>query len=128
MARPKSSSLTSAELRLMEVLWQAGPSTVGEVVQALQGQTELAYSTVLTTLRILEEKGYVRHEKEGRAFRYQATVGRSNAQSSALRNLLDSFFGGKPTLLVQNLLQDKALSPAEIKRLRELITQKETQR
>ena len=68
MARKTSPTLTEAELRLMNVLWTRGPSTVGDVVEALPAEVDLAYSTVLTTLRILEEKGYLRHAKEGRAF------------------------------------------------------------
>lgn len=125
MARPKSSSLTSAELRLMEVLWQKGPSTVADVADALPSQTGLAYSTVLTTLRILEEKGYLNHEKQGRAFVYSAAVERETAQRSALTQLLTRFFGGKPELLVQNLLDNEELSQAEIGRLKQLIAEQE---
>ena len=80
MARPKSSSLTSAELRLMDILWAKGQATVSEVVDALPPDADLAYSTVLTTLRILEEKGYLTHLKQGRAFVYAAAVERATAQ------------------------------------------------
>ncbi len=125
MARPKSSSLTSAELRLMDVLWLKGPSSVAEVADALPLETGLAYSTVLTTLRILEDKGYLKHEKQGRAFIYSAAVERETAQRSALTQLLTRFFGGKPELLVQNLLDNEELSEAEIHRLRELIAKQE---
>ena len=125
MARPKSSSLTSAELRLMDVLWLKGPSSVAEVADALPPEIGLAYSTVLTTLRILEDKGYLKHEKQGRAFIYSAAVERETAQRSALTQLLTRFFSGKPELLVQNLLDNEELSEAEIHRLRELIAKQE---
>lgn len=125
MARPKSISLTSAELRLMEVLWQKGSATVAEVADALPPETDLAYSTVLTTLRILEEKGYLTHEKQGRAFVYSTAVERSTAQRSALTQLLARFFGGNPELLVQNLLDNEELSNAEIRRLKKLIAKQD---
>ena len=125
MARPKSTSLTSAELRLMEVLWQNGSATVAEVADALPPETDLAYSTVLTTLRILEEKGYLTHEKQGRAFVYSAAVERSTAQRSALTQLLARFFGGNPELLVQNLLDNEQLSNAELRRLKKLIAKQD---
>lgn len=125
MSRPKSPSLTEAELRLMEILWRHAPATVQEVVDALPAQTGLAYSTVLTTLRILEEKGYVRHEKQGRAFVYEPLVERTTAQRSALKHLVSRFFSNRPDLLVQNLLEDEDLSAAEIRRLKKLISQED---
>lgn len=109
----------------MDVLWLKGPSSVAEVADALPPETGLAYSTVLTTLRILEDKGYLKHEKQGRAFIYSAAVERETAQRSALTQLLTRFFGGKPELLVQNLLDNEELSAAEIHRLRELIAKQE---
>lgn len=121
MARPKSPALTEAELRLMEILWQRNSGTVADVVAALPAETDLAYSTVLTTLRILEEKGYLCHEKEGRAFVYRPVVEKTTAQRSALKHILSRFFGNRPDLLVQNLLEDEDLSEAEIRRLRQMI-------
>ncbi len=111
----------------MEVLWQKGPATVAEVADGLPPETDLAYSTVLTTLRILEEKGYLTHEKQGRAFVYSAAVERSTAQRSALAQLLARFFGGNPELLVQNLLDNEELSNAEIRRLKKLIAKQNGQ-
>ena len=125
MARKKSSNLTEAEQRLMEVLWQQGPATVAEVTEALPRKLNLAYNTVLTTLRILEEKGYVRHSKskEGRAFIYRATVSREDASRSAVRHLLSRFFGNSRRALVLNLLEDEGLSEAELERIRTLIAE-----
>ena len=85
MARKQSPTLTDAELRRMKILWERGPSTVGGVVETLPEDEPLAYSTVLTTLRILEDKGYLRHEKQGRAFVYHPVVDRRAARRNALR-------------------------------------------
>ncbi len=121
MARKESPVLTEAELRLMEILWEHGPSTVHEVVDRLPADTPLAYSTVLTTLRILEDKGYLAHEKDGRAHIYSATVPKEQARKSALRHLLSRFFENSAEQLVHNLLKSEKLSGAEIRRLKKMI-------
>jgi len=123
VARKKSLNLTEAELRLMDIVWDKGPVTVGEVAAALPGEPPLAYNTVLTTLRVLEQKGYVRHIKarEGRAFIYRAVVGRKQASQNALRNLVRGFFSNSPELLVLNLLDDGDLSERERKKIRNLL-------
>jgi len=108
----------------MEVLWRKGPSTVSAVVEAVETETPLAYSTVLTTLRILENKGYVRHKKEGRAFVYRPVVPRRKAQESALKHLLRRFFEDSPELLMLNLLERKQITPEQLKRLRDRIEEK----
>ena len=121
MARKKSTNLTDAELRLMEVLWTKGKGTVTDVVEGVAGGAPLAYSTVLTTLRILENKGYLRHTKEGRAFVYRPIVGRGEARESALTHLLARFFSGSPELLMLNLMEKKKISAADLARLRKRI-------
>jgi predicted transcriptional regulator len=121
VARKKSPTLTEAELRLIEVLWERGPSTVNEVADAVSGSTPLAYSSVLTTLRILERKGYLRHVKEGRAFVYEPIIGRGEASRSALRHVLSRFFGNSPELLVLNMLEDEEIDHKELERLKSLI-------
>lgn len=125
MARNKSLNLTEAELRLMDVLWEKGPATVAEVSEALPKQLGLAYNTVLTTLRILEDKGYVRHSKskEGRAFIYKPVVSREAASRSAVRHLLGRFFGNSAEALVLNLLEDEDFSEAERKRIQNLLNE-----
>jgi predicted transcriptional regulator len=109
----------------MDVLWDKGTATVGEVAEALPPNLDLAYNTVLTTLRILEEKGYVRHTnaKEGRAFVYSASVGRDEAGRSAVRYLVSRFFRNSPELLVLNLLKDEELSAKELGRIRTLLAE-----
>src|SRR3954468_5338981 len=103
----------------MAVLWERGTATVSEVRARLRDK--LAYTTVLTVLRTLEEKGYAKHEDEGRAHRYAPTVGRNAAGASALRRLLGTVFGGSPQLLLTNLVNDQKLSPKEIDELRTLL-------
>ena len=126
MARTKSPHLTDAELRLMDVLWAKGTATVSEVVEAVNADTPLAYSTVLTTLRILENKGYLRHTKDGRAFVYRPVVRRDKAQESAIKHLLRRFFEDSPELLVLNLLERKKITAEQLNRLRKRIEEKKS--
>ena len=121
MARKKSQTLTEAELPIMEVLWDKGVATVGEVAEGLSKDRVVAYNTVLTLMRILERKGYVQHTKDGRAFVYQPLVDRGEASRTAVRQLLNRFFNDSPELLVLNLLHDEAIDEEEIERLRGLI-------
>jgi predicted transcriptional regulator len=127
MARPRSQNLTEAELRLMNVLWDKGSCTVSEIADALPKALGLAYNTVLTTMRILEDKGYVSHTKpeEGRAFVYRPLVGREEAGRNAVRHLVSRFFQNSPELLVLNVLNDEDLSQDELERIRELIAGEE---
>lgn len=123
MPRKPSTTLTEAEQRLMEVLWRRGEATVAEVVEALPAELGLAYNTVLTTLRILERKGYLRHRQRpaARAFVYRPRVARAEARRRAVRDLLRRFFGQSHEALVLNLLQDEPLEDAERKRIRALL-------
>lgn len=121
MARKRSPTLTEAELRLMKVLWDDGPSTVGEVLDSLPNRVSLAYSTVRTTLRILEQKGYVRHEKRGRAFVYHPLVDRGDARRSAVRYVISRFFNNSPELLVLNVLENEEVDNQELLRLHRII-------
>lgn len=124
MARKKSPNLTEAELRLMDVIWDRGAATVSEVAEALPQELGLAYNTVLTTLRILESKGYLRHSvKEGRAFTYRPVVGRQQAGRDALRYLVSRFFRNSTEALVLNLLEDEKIDPKEWRRIRKLISE-----
>lgn len=121
MARKKSPHLTDAELRLMDALWEKGTATVSEVAEALPNNPALAYSTVLTTLRILENKGFVRHTKDGRAFVYHPLVGREQARESAVTHLVRRFFEDSPELLMLNLLDKNKVDASELRRLRRKI-------
>ena len=112
-------SFTDRELDIMGVLWDRGTATVAEVRDALAD--ELAYTTVLTVLRVLEEKGYVGHEEAGRAHRYHPLVERQTAGTSALRRLTRKLFKGSPELLLTHLVSDRELSEEEIRRMRHLL-------
>ena len=125
MARKKSPTLTDAELRLMEVLWEKDTATVGEVIEALPKDPPLAYNTVLTTLRILEQKSYVRHGRRGRAFVYRPAIGRDEARHSAIRYVLSRFFENSPELLLVNVLENEKLDPEDLARLRRMIAESE---
>lgn len=126
---PKTSAtLTEAEQRLMEVLWAKGASTVHQVLQSLPAQPALAYNSVLTTIRILEKKGYVQHSKDGRAHVYMPLVGRQEATRSAVRSLVNRFFQNSHELLVLNLLEDKSITAEELKRLNSLLQESAEQK
>lgn len=125
MARKKSPNLTEGELRLMKVLWEKGAGTVGDVAASLTDDLPLAYSTVLTTLRILEGKGYLRHTKNGRAFVYEPVIAQEEASRTALGYLINRFFGGSRELLVVNLLKEETISRAELRRIKQMIAESE---
>jgi BlaI family penicillinase repressor len=121
MSRPKSPALTDAEAGVMAVVWQRGTATVADVVAALKKERPVSYSTVQTILRILEEKGYVSHEKVARAFIYQPRVDERQARRRALRHLTARLFNGSPSLLVLNVLEDDRIEADELNRLKKLI-------
>ncbi len=125
MARKKSHNLTEGELPLMEVLWRKGQATVGDVVASLTTDPPLAYSTVLTTLRILEAKGYLRHTKKGRAFVYEPIIVQEEASRKALGYLVNRFFGGSRELLIMNLLKEEKIGRAELRRIKKMIAESE---
>jgi predicted transcriptional regulator len=117
----KSNTLTEAELRLMKILWRRGESAVTDLVAALPEDEQLAYNSVLTTIRILEQKGYVEHRQEGRAFVYRACVAENEASRTEVRNVLNRFFGNSSEKLVLSLLGDDGISNEELDRLKDAI-------
>jgi predicted transcriptional regulator len=121
MPPKKSITLTEAELRIMKLLWSRGESVVSDLVAALPDGESLAYNSVLTTIRILEQKGYVDHRQEGRAFVYRPCVAEHEASRSEVRHVLSRFFGNSRERLLLSLLGDEEISPAELQRLREAI-------
>ena len=116
----RSITLTEAELRLMRILWQRGESAVAEVVAAVSGEP-LAYTSVLTTIRVLETKGYVTHRQEGRAFLYSPAVAEQEASRSEIRHVLSRFFGNSHERLLLSVLGDNEIDPEELRRLKEAI-------
>ena len=121
MPPKKSNTLTEAELRLMKILWRRGESAVTDLVADLPHGESLAYNSVLTTIRILEQKGYVAHRQEGRAFVYRPSVAEDEASRSEVRNVLSRFFGNSREQLVLSLLGDEEISAKELQRLRDAI-------
>jgi predicted transcriptional regulator len=120
--RRRSLSLTDAEAPVMDVLWQSGEATVADIVTALKDRKRAAhYSTVQTILRILETKGYVSHEKIGRAFIYHAKVDARQARRRALSHLLTRLFNGSPSQLVLNVIEDGQIDPEELQRLKKIV-------
>src|SRR3984957_3597402 len=119
----KSATLTEAELRLMDVLWQQGPSTVQQVLEALPKKSQLAYNSVLTTIRVLEKKGYLRHIKDGRAHVYRPLVERAEASLSEIRHLAHRFFKNSHEMLALNILEERGVDAEELRRLRQLLEQ-----
>jgi predicted transcriptional regulator len=121
MARTKSRTLTDAELRIMEVLWDKGSATVAEVAETLAGKDGSAYTTILTMMGILRVKGYLSCRKRGRAHVYTPRVAREDAARKAVRQLLTKFFAGSPGELVLSFLRDEAISPDELDALKRQI-------
>ena len=124
MARKRSKTLTEAELRLMQILWEKGQATVAEVTAALP-PPPIAYNSVLTTMRILEQKGYVAHDEAGRAFLYRPLLERDAAAQTAVGYLLSRFFENSSGSLALRLIETERPSNDELLRLKALIEQYE---
>src|SRR5579875_1874210 len=121
----RSHTLTEAELRLMRLLWRKGESSVSDLVAAMPDDQPLAYNSVLTTVRILETKGYVEHRQEGRAFVYKPCVAEHEASRSEVRHLMSRFFGNSRERLLLALLGDDEVSASELERLKQAIAEAE---
>jgi predicted transcriptional regulator len=121
MAKSKQAGLARRERQIMDILYRRGRATVGEVMADLSGTP--SYSTVRTQLRVLEEKGHVRHEEQGLRYVYEPAVPRGEARKSALRHLIDTFFDGSAEQAMAALLGGgrKRLSDAELRRIADLI-------
>ena len=113
---------TDREMDVMAILWQMGGATVAEVREQLSD--DLAYTTVLTVLRTLEEKGHVGHTEEGKAHRYHPLVARAHAGESLLRRMTRKLFQGSPELLLTHLVSDRDLSAEELRRMRRLLDER----
>ncbi len=120
-----SNTLTEAELRIMRILWTRGESLVSDLVAAMPKNAPLAYTSVLTTVRILEQKGYVKHRQEGRAFLYSPTIAEDDASRSEVRHILDRFFDNSRERLMLSLLGDGEITPDELQRLKDAIAEAE---
>ncbi|MGB9031158.1 MAG: BlaI/MecI/CopY family transcriptional regulator [Acidobacteriaceae bacterium] len=125
MPRKTSQTLTEAELRIMQVLWQKGPGTVQQILDVLPAHPAFAYNTILTTIRILERKGWVEHSKDGRAHVYNPLVAEEEASRSEIRHLVSRFFRNSHEDLVLNILEDRGIDAKELARLRKMLERSE---
>ena len=121
-----STTLTEAELRIMEVLWAQGAGTVQQVLDWMPPKPMLAYNSVLTTIRILERKGYVEHVKDGRAHVYKPILERKDASRSEIRHLISRFFRDSHDDLVLNILEDRGLDSGELEQLKKILQRSES--
>ena len=125
MPPKQSETLTEAELRVMNVLWERGSGTVQQVLDSISQKLVLAYNSVLTTIRILEKKGYVAHAQDGRAYVYTPVVERSDATRSEVRHLVQRLFRDSHELLVLNILEDSDLTADEFQHLKQYLKDRE---
>lgn len=116
--------LTAAELEMMNVIWRLGPCSVTQVLEVLSPTRQLAYTSVSTIIRILEQKGYVRSERVGRGHLYSAVIAKDEYQGMTLRHIVKNVFEGEPTLLVQRLLDSDALTSEELTHIKSLLSKK----
>ncbi len=121
MPPKQSETLTDAELRVMKVLWDKGSGTVQQVLDSIDEKPALAYNSILTTIRILERKGYLKHSKDGRAHVYQPVVRQEDATRTEIRHLVSRFFRNSHEDLVLNILEDQGIQPEELERLRKML-------
>jgi len=119
-----SKPLTAVELEMMNVIWRIGPCSVSQVLEQLSAKRELAYTSVSTIVRILEQKGYVTSEKAGRGHLYSAVIGKDEYQAASLKHLVNNVFEGAPSLLVRRLLDSDALSAEELAQIKALLRKK----
>ncbi len=124
MARKQTPTLTEAELRIMKVVWHSGEASVNDVLTALPDDNKLAYNTVLTTMRILERKGYLKHAKQGRAFVYRPLVNRAKARTRAVQQMIHSFFDNSTEALMLSIMNDEQITEEELSRLQDMIKNK----
>jgi BlaI family penicillinase repressor len=125
MRRRRQPKLGDLELEILNVLWARGPSTVREVLDALPGRPRPAYTTILTMLRLMHDKGYLDRDERGKAHVYSARLREANVKRGLLRGLLDRAFGGSAEALLVRLLQDERLSREELDRVKRLIAEME---
>lgn len=117
--------LTATELEMMNVIWRLGPCTVAQVVDELRTQRELAYTSVSTIIRILEQKNFLGSRREGRGHVYEPLVSKEEYQAQALKRIVSSVFDGAPALLVQRLLDSGSLRAEELAKIKAVLRERE---
>jgi BlaI family transcriptional regulator, penicillinase repressor len=117
--------LSSAQLEIMNVVWERGDATVADVWKALSAHRKVARNTILTMLTRLEEKGWLRRDAQGHAHRYRAAVPREATLGTMIKDLVETAFGGSAEGLMMALLQGRGVSREEAARIRRMIDQAE---
>jgi BlaI family penicillinase repressor len=125
MRKATERRLGDLELQILNVLWERGPSTVRQVLEALPVTPRPVYQTVLTMMRLMHEKGYLDRREQGRAHVYQAKLRETPTKRTLLEGLIDTAFGGSAEALMVRLIEDEKLSPEEIERVKKLIAEHE---
>ena len=115
--RKQSPTLTPQELALMKIVWERGPSTVRDVYEALLEDRRIAYTTVMTMMNVLERKGHLRKEADGRSYRYNAVRPKGQVVGSMVREFVDRVFGGSAEPLLVHLIEDRRVTAAELDKL-----------
>jgi predicted transcriptional regulator len=128
MARPPSKHPTELELEILKVLWQIEPANVRQVRDALSSVRDLAYTTVMTMMSIMADKGYLKREKDGRSYVYEAIYREQKASRNLLQDVVDRVFGGSTTAVMQHLLETSEIDDDELKQIRSLINRKTRER
>jgi predicted transcriptional regulator len=121
MTKRSFDNLGELQAAVMNVVWELGEATVGQVREQLADQRELAYTTVLSVLQKLEKAGWLKHRSDGRSYVYLPRKSRSDAGRSAVRQFTQRMFGGDPLVLFEHLLDDDRLTAAELAELRKMI-------
>jgi len=124
MRKRTEPKLGDLELQILNILWARGPSTVRDVLEVLDAKPKLVYTSILTMMRIMHEKGYLNRKEQGKAHVYQARLREKKVKGGLLRNLIDSAFRGSPEALLLRLLEEEKLSKEELNRVRRLLIEK----
>lgn len=124
MPRSSSKHPTELELEILKVLWRLGPATVRQIRDELAAVRDLAYTTVMTMMTIMDTKGYVKRVKDGRSFIYEATYQEQKASRNMLQDVVDRLFGGSTKAVMQHLLETSELDDEELNQIRQIINRK----
>ena len=116
--------LTAQELEIMKVIWRSGASTVRDVYEALLEKRKIAYTTVMTMMNILEQKGYLRKSQKDRAYTYEATKPQKQVIRGMVREFVDRVFNGSAEPLLLHLVEDRQLSEQDLDEIRNLLRKK----
>jgi len=122
--QPPRKALTAAELEMMNVIWRIGPCSVAQVREQLLPERDLAYTSVSTIVRILEQKGYLTSRKKGRGHSYEAAVSKAKYQAMSLKQLVSNVFDGAPSMLVQRLFESETLTSNDLEQIKTLLRKK----